>query len=65
MVAFTVQCHYTSIAGLASLKALLGPFDDIKTATLPGRYPDTAVETVALADADRLVREITQWMEGR
>jgi len=65
VVAFTVQSLYTSNAGLASLKALLGPFDDIKTATLTGRYPDTAVETVALADADRLVREITQWMEGR
>src|SRR3989441_2249216 len=65
VVAFTVQSLYTSNAGLASLKAVLGPFDDIKTATLPARYPDTAVETVALADADRLVREITQWMEGR
>src|SRR6266513_4268202 len=58
VVAFTVQSLYTSNAGLASLKAVLGPFDDIKTATLPGRYPDTAVETVALADADRLAREI-------
>jgi len=34
-------------AGLASVKALLGPFDDIKTAALPARYADTAVETVA------------------
>jgi len=65
VVAFTVQSLYTSNAGLASLKAVLGPFDDIKTAALPARYADTAVETVALADADRLVREITQWMEGR
>ena len=65
VVAFTVQSLYTSNAGLASLKAVLGPFDDIKTAALPARYPDTPVETVALADADRLVREITQWMEGR
>src|SRR5256712_4564675 len=65
VVAFTVQSLYTSNAGLASLKAVLGPFDDIKTAALPARYPDTAVETVALADADRLVRVITQWMEGR
>src|SRR5207249_10382846 len=65
VVAFTVQSLYASNAGLASVKALLGPFDDIKTAALPARYPDTAVETVALADADRLVREITQWMEGR
>ena len=65
VVAFTVQSLYTSNAGLASVKALLGPFDDIKTAALPARYADTAVETVALADADRLVREILQWMEGR
>ena len=65
VVAFTVQSLYASNAGLASVKALLGPFDDIKTAALPARYLDTAVETVALADADRLVREIVQWMEGR
>ena len=65
VVAFTVQSLYASNAGLASVKALLGPFDDIKTAALPTRYADTAVETVALADADRLVREILQWMEGR
>src|SRR6266567_1500641 len=65
VVAFTVQSLYTSNAGLASVKALLGPFDDIKTAALAARYADTAVETVALADADRLVREILQWMEGR
>jgi putative aminopeptidase FrvX len=65
VVAFTVQSLYASDAGLASVKALLGPFDDIKTAVLPARYADTAVETVALGDADRLVREIAQWMEGR
>jgi putative aminopeptidase FrvX len=65
VVAFTVQSLYASNAGLASVQALLGPFEDIKTATLPARYADTAVETVALADADRLVREIAQWMEGR
>jgi len=65
VVAFTVQSLYASNAGLASVKALLGPFDDTKTAALPARYMDTAVETVALADADKLVREMTQWMEGR
>jgi len=65
VVAFTVQSLYASDAGLASVKALLGPFDDVKTAVLPARYADTAVETVALADADRLVRDIAQWMEGR
>src|SRR2546429_1376042 len=58
VVAFTVQSLYTSNARLASPKAVLAPVDDIKTAALPARYADTAVETVALADADRLVREI-------
>ena len=65
VVAFTVQSLYASDAGLASVKALLGPFDDIKTASLPTRYTDTAVETVALADVDKLQREMVQWMEGR
>src|SRR5882762_7548911 len=65
VVAFTVQSLYASDAGLGSVKAVLGPFDAIKTAALPARYADTAVETVALADADRLVREIVQWMEGK
>jgi putative aminopeptidase FrvX len=65
VVAFTVQSLYASNAGLASVKALLGPFDDIKTASLPTRYTDTAVETVALDDVDKLAREMAQWMEGR
>lgn len=65
VVAFTVQSLYATEAGIGSVKALLGPFEDFKTAALPARYADTAVETVALADADRLVREIVQWMEGR
>jgi endoglucanase len=65
VVAFTVQSLYATDAGLGSVKAVLGPFDAIKTAALPTRYADTPVETVALADADRLVREIVQWMEGR
>ena len=65
VVAFTVQSLYASDAGLASVKALLGPFTDIKTASLPTRYTDTAVETVALADVDKLQREMVQWMEGR
>src|SRR2546427_1466080 len=63
--AFTVQSLYTSNAGLASVKALLGPFDAIKTAALPARHADTAVESVALADADRLRRENAPWVEGK
>ena len=65
VVAFTVQSLYAGNSGLAGVKALLGPFDDIKTASLPTRYTDTAVETVALAEVDKLMREMEQWMEGR
>src|SRR5213082_2495434 len=65
VVAFTVQSLYAGNSGLASVKALMGPFDETKTATLPTRYTDTAVETVALADADALVKQLVTWMEGR
>ena len=65
VVALTVQSLHTANAGLASVKALLGPFDDTKTASLTTRYTDTAVETVALGDADALVKQLVTWMEGR
>ena len=65
VVALTVQSLYAGKAGVASLNPLLGPFAETKTVTLPTRYTDTAVETVALADVDKLVREIVQWVEGR
>src|SRR5438477_4252078 len=65
VVAFTVQSLYAGNSGLASVKALMGPFDETKTATLPTHYTDTAVETVALADTDALVKQLVTWMEGR
>jgi endoglucanase len=65
LVAFTVQSLYAANSGLASVKLLQGPFDETKTATLPTRYTDTAVETVALGDADALVKQLVTWMEGR
>ncbi|HEX4628875.1 MAG TPA: hypothetical protein VH137_08805, partial [Gemmatimonadales bacterium] len=65
VVAFTVQSLYASDAGLATVTRLLGPFDDTKTASLPVRYQDTAVETVDLGAADALVKELGTWMEGR
>lgn len=65
VVAFTVQSLYTGDAGLATVTALLGPFTATKTATLSARHQDTAVETVSLAEADTLARELVQWMEGR
>ena len=65
VVAFTVQSLYTGDAGLASVKALLGPFAETKTVSLPARYVDTAVETVALKDADSLRQELVAWMGGQ
>jgi endoglucanase len=65
VVAFTVQSLYVGNAGLATVTALLGPFGETRTATLPTRYPDTAVETVALTDADALARQLVTWLEGK
>ena len=65
VVAFTVQSLYTSNAGLGAVKALQGPFAEIKQPSLPTRYPDTAIETVALTDASALARQLVAWMEGR
>ncbi|PYP30643.1 MAG: hypothetical protein DMD49_09980 [Gemmatimonadetes bacterium] len=65
VVAFTVQSLYTSNAGLGAVKALQGPFAEIKQPSLPTRYPDTAIETVALTDAAALARQLVAWMEGR
>jgi putative aminopeptidase FrvX len=65
VVAFTVQSLYTSDAGLATVTRLLGPFDDTKTASLPVKYQDTAVETVDLGAADALAQELVTWMEGK
>jgi putative aminopeptidase FrvX len=65
VVAFTVQSLYAQDAGAASVQALLGPFEETKTVSLAARYPDTAVETVALRDAEALERQLTLWLEGR
>ncbi|HVH10098.1 MAG TPA: hypothetical protein VM736_09895 [Gemmatimonadales bacterium] len=65
VVAFAVGTLYTADGRLESLRVLLGPFDEVKLASLKVRYPDSAVETVALADADLLTQELLTWMEGR
>ena len=65
VVAFTVQSLYGANAGLSTVRALQGPFAEIKQASLTARYPDTAVETVALAQADSLAHALVTWMEGR
>jgi hypothetical protein len=64
VVAFTVQSRYAGNAGLNSVNALQGPFDETREVTLPVTFADTAVETVALADADALVQDLVQWIGG-
>lgn len=65
VVAFTVQSNYAQNAGLGTVKALLGPFEETRTPALSTRFPDTAVETVSLQEAEALVRQLVAWMEGR
>jgi putative aminopeptidase FrvX len=65
VVAFTVGTLYAADRRVGSLRGLLGPFDDVRVVGLKARYPDTAVETVALTDAETLSQELASWMEGR
>ncbi len=66
LVAFVVQTHYQRDE-LATLSKLHGPIDIVTESTmplyasLPVKFEDTAVETVALADADGLVKNLMQW----
>ena len=62
VIAFTVQSLYAANAGLNSVKALQGPFDDTREVTIAVKFADTAVETVAFADADALVEDLVQWI---
>jgi len=64
VVAFTVQSLYAANAGLNTVKALQGPFDEVRELTLPVKFADTAVETVALADAAALVADLVRWLGG-
>jgi len=64
VVAFTVQSLYADSAGLKAVKALQGPFDDARQLAVPARFSDTAVETIALADVEALVRDVVQWIGG-
>jgi putative aminopeptidase len=65
VVAFTVATLYAADERLASVKRILGPFDETQAVSLKARYPDTAVETVALGDAEALSHELVTWMGGR
>ena len=64
VVAFTVQSLQASDAGLNSVMRLLGPFAEVTVAGVPAKFPDTAVETVALADVETLMRRLVSWIGG-
>jgi len=65
VVAFTVQSGLSSNPGLAAVGAVAGPFTETRVAMLPVRFTGTPVETVSLAAADTLQRNLVAWMEGR
>jgi hypothetical protein len=80
VAAFTVRSLYTT-TGVQAVQALQGPFDEalllwsarratagraaVDTLALATRYPDTAVETVSLKEADALAKRLVTWLEAR
>ena len=64
VVSFTVQSLQQDNPGLSSVIALRGPFADTLTAVLPVKYPETAAETVMLADVRALEQRLVQWIGG-
>jgi putative aminopeptidase FrvX len=64
VVAFTVQGLYADTAGLNTVRNLQGPFDESRQVSVPVKYGDTAVETVALSDVAALVQDVVQWIGG-
>ncbi len=64
VVAFTVQSLYADTAGLKTIVNLQGPFSETRMVTVPSRFGETAVETVALKDVDAVVADVVRWMGG-
>jgi putative aminopeptidase FrvX len=64
VVAFTVQSIYADSAGLKTLLNTQGPFTETRLLSVPSKFPDTSVETVALRDVDALVAEVVKWIGG-
>jgi len=64
VVAFTVQSLYADTAGLKTIVNLQGPFSDTRMVTVPSKFAETTVETVALKDVDALVADVVRWMGG-
>jgi len=64
VVAFTVQSLYADTAGLKTVVNLQGPFTDARMVSVPSRFGETTVETVALKDVSALMADVVQWMGG-
>ena len=64
MLAFTVQSLYADTAGLKTVVNLQGPFSDTRIVTVPSKFGETMVETVALTDVDALVSDVVRWIGG-
>ena len=64
VVAFTVQSLYADTAGLKTVQNLQGPFTDSRMVTVPSKFGETTVETVALKDVDALVADLVKWIGG-
>ena len=64
VVAFTVQSLYADTAGLKTIVNLQGPFSETRIVTVPSRFGETAVETVALKDVSALMADVVKWMGG-
>ena len=64
VVAFTVQSLYADTAGLKTVQNTQGPFADTRLVTVPSKFPDTTVETVALREVDALMADIVRWIGG-
>ncbi len=64
VVAFAVQSLYADSAGLKTVVNLQGPFSDTRMVTVPSKFGETTVETVALKDVDALVADVVKWLGG-
>lgn len=64
VVAFTVQSLYADTAGLKTVVNLQGPFTEARMVTVPSKFVETTVETVALKDVDALVADVVKWIGG-
>jgi len=64
VVAFTVQSLYADTAGLKTIVNLQGPFTEARMVTVPSKYGETTVETVALKDVADVTADIVKWIGG-